>query len=149
MHFVDFPSVLELHLKCFEYDVCSRSMIKINDRYEFPLLLDLDKDNGQYLSPDRDRSLWNLYSLYSVLVHSGGVHGGHYYAFIRPTLSNQWYKFNDECVTREHLRTVLEENYGGDEEIPHINHGFNDASKLAQHSSVYMLVYIRDSEKEN
>ncbi|RRT74941.1 hypothetical protein B296_00013281, partial [Ensete ventricosum] len=27
----------------------------------------------------------------SVLVHSGGVHGGHYYAFIRPTLSDQWY----------------------------------------------------------
>lgn len=26
----------------------------------------------------------------SVLVHSGGVHGGHYYAFIRPTLSDQW-----------------------------------------------------------
>ena len=32
----------------------------------------------------------NDYS-YSVLVHSGGVHGGHYYAFIRPTLSDQWY----------------------------------------------------------
>jgi hypothetical protein len=28
---------------------------------------------------------------YSVLVHSGGVHGGHYYAFIRPTLGDQWY----------------------------------------------------------
>lgn len=31
--------------------------------------------------------------VYSVLVHSGGVHGGHYYAFIRPTLSDQWYAF--------------------------------------------------------
>ena len=28
----------------------------------------------------------------SVLVHSGGVHGGHYYAFIRPTLSDQWWE---------------------------------------------------------
>lgn len=27
---------------------------------------------------------------YSVLVHSGGVHGGHYSAFIRPNLSHQW-----------------------------------------------------------
>lgn len=25
------------------------------------------------------------YVLFSVLVHAGGVHGGHYYAFIRPT----------------------------------------------------------------
>jgi hypothetical protein len=38
----------------FEYDVCSPSMIKIDDRCEFPLLLDLDKDNGEYLFPDRD-----------------------------------------------------------------------------------------------
>ena len=33
------------------------------------------------------------YVLFSVLVHSGGVHGGHYYAFIRPTLSDQWCVF--------------------------------------------------------
>lgn len=35
----------------------------------------------------------------SVLVHSGGVNGGHYYAFIRPTLSNQWYVsvLNSRC----------------------------------------------------
>lgn len=32
-----------------------------------------------------------LCSVFSVLVHSGGVHGGHYYAFIRPILSDQWY----------------------------------------------------------
>jgi uncharacterized UBP type Zn finger protein len=31
-----------------------------------------------------DRSVRNLYKLHSVLVHSGGTHGGHYYAFIRP-----------------------------------------------------------------
>lgn len=40
---------------------------------------------------------WNSYSaillVCSVLVHSGGVHGGHYYAYIRPTLSDQWYAY--------------------------------------------------------
>ena len=32
--------------------------------------------------------LWvrNKYLLHSVLVHSGGVNGGHYYAYIRPEL---------------------------------------------------------------
>ncbi|KAG2238261.1 hypothetical protein Bca52824_092473 [Brassica carinata] len=64
--------------------------LQINDRYEFPLQLDLDRENGKYLSPDADKSVRNLYTLHSVLVHSGGVHGGHYYAFIRPTLSDQW-----------------------------------------------------------
>ena len=35
----------------------------------------------------------------SVLVHSGGVHGGHYYAFIRPTLSDHWYTtFIEICL---------------------------------------------------
>jgi ubiquitin carboxyl-terminal hydrolase 7 len=52
-----------------------------------------------------------------VLVHSGGVHGGHYYAFIRPTLSDQWYKFDDERVTKEELKRALEEQYGGEEEV--------------------------------
>nr|GEZ73007.1 ubiquitin carboxyl-terminal hydrolase 12-like isoform X2 [Tanacetum cinerariifolium] len=62
----------------------------INDRYEFPLELDLDREDGKYLSPDADKSVRNLYTLHSVLVHSGGVHGGHCYAYIRPTLSDQW-----------------------------------------------------------
>jgi uncharacterized UBP type Zn finger protein len=43
--------------------------------------------NWVYASPD----LCGAHFVYcSVLVHSGGVHGGHYYAFIRPTLSDQW-----------------------------------------------------------
>ncbi|MCI16946.1 ubiquitin carboxyl-terminal hydrolase 12-like, partial [Trifolium medium] len=37
----------------------------INDRYEFPLQLDLDRDNGKYLSPDADRNVRNLYTLHS------------------------------------------------------------------------------------
>lgn len=37
----------------------------------------------------------NQYRLHSVLVHSGGVHSGHYYAFIRPD-GRQWLKFDDD-----------------------------------------------------
>ncbi|MCH96123.1 ubiquitin carboxyl-terminal hydrolase 12-like, partial [Trifolium medium] len=37
----------------------------INDRYEFPSQLDLDRENGKYLSPDADRSVRNLYTLHS------------------------------------------------------------------------------------
>ncbi|KAH8955666.1 hypothetical protein BDL97_08G152600 [Sphagnum fallax] len=115
--FIDFPPVLQLQLKRFEYDFMRDTMVKINDRYEFPLQLDLDREDGKYLSPDADRSVRNLYTLHSVLVHSGGVHGGHYYAFIRPTLSDQWYKFDDERVTKEEVKRALEEQYGGEEEI--------------------------------
>lgn len=72
-------------------------LLQINDRYEFPDELDLDVDDGKFLAPDADRSVRNLYKLHSVLVHSGGVHGGHYYAYIRPA-SKQWLKFDDEKV---------------------------------------------------
>ncbi|XP_039172378.1 ubiquitin carboxyl-terminal hydrolase 12 isoform X3 [Eucalyptus grandis] len=115
--FIDFPPVLQLQLKRFEYDFMRDTMVKINDRYEFPLQLDLDRENGKYLSPEADRSVRNLYTLHSVLVHSGGVHGGHYYAYIRPTLSDQWFKFDDERVTKEDIKRALEEQYGGEEEI--------------------------------
>ncbi|VAI05570.1 unnamed protein product [Triticum turgidum subsp. durum] len=126
------------------------TMVKINDRYEFPLQLDLDRDDGKYLAPDADRSIRNLYTLHSVLVHSGGVHGGHYYAFIRPTLADKWYKFDDERVTKEDTKKAFEDQYGGEEEeLPQINPGFNNTPfKFTKYSNAYMLVYIRESDKE-
>ncbi|KAI7992555.1 Ubiquitin carboxyl-terminal hydrolase 12 [Camellia lanceoleosa] len=147
--FIDFPPVLQLQLKRFEYDFMRDTMVKINDRYEFPLQLDLDRENGKYLSPEANKSVRNLYTLHSVLVHSGGVHGGHYYAFIRPTLSDQWYKFDDERVTKEDVKRALEEQYGGEEELPQTNPGFNNTPfKFTKYSNAYMLVYIRESDKE-
>jgi ubiquitin carboxyl-terminal hydrolase 7 len=59
---------------------------QINDRYEFYDEIDLDRGDGPYLSPEARKALAeggspaNTYKLHSVLVHSGGVHGGHYYA---------------------------------------------------------------------
>ncbi|PKI33947.1 hypothetical protein CRG98_045654 [Punica granatum] len=147
--FIDFPPVLQLQLKRFEYDFARDTMVKINDRYEFPLQLDLDRDDGKYLSPEADRSVRNLYTLHSVLVHSGGVHGGHYYAYIRPTLSDQWYKFDDERVTKEDTKRALEEQYGGEEELQPANPGFNNTPfKFTKYSNAYMLVYVRESDKD-
>ncbi|XP_057990811.1 ubiquitin C-terminal hydrolase 12-like isoform X3 [Hevea brasiliensis] len=155
--FIDFPPVLQLQLKRFEYDFMRDTMVKINDRYEFPLQLDLDREDGKYLSPEAERSVRNLYTLhssqlllvFSVLVHSGGVHGGHYYAYIRPTLSDQWFKFDDERVTKEDMKRALEEQYGGEEELPQANPGFNNSPfKFTKYSNAYMLVYICESDKE-
>lgn len=46
------------------------------------------------------------FSFACILVHSGGLHAGHYYSFIRPTLSDQWYA---SCISRvcTHLSCVL------------------------------------------
>ncbi|KAK8481841.1 hypothetical protein V6N12_030596 [Hibiscus sabdariffa] len=64
---------------------------RISHRYKFPLPRDLDRDLGKYSSPEADSSVRNLYMLHSFFIHSGGVHGGHYYAYIRPTRSDQWH----------------------------------------------------------
>ena len=45
-------------------NVSAPLVLQINDRYEFPLQLDLDRENGKYLSPDADRSVRNLYTLH-------------------------------------------------------------------------------------
>lgn len=50
-----------------------------------------------------------------MLVHSGGVHGGHYYAYIRPD-GKTWLKFDDTAVTIEDERKALDEQFGGEDE---------------------------------
>lgn len=48
---------------------------------------------------ERDPDRPNRYILHSILVHSGDVHGGHYFAYIRPN-GTDWCKFNDDIVTQ-------------------------------------------------
>ena len=55
---------------------------QINDRHEFYEELDLDAEGRRYLAAEAPPTR-NKYRLLAVLVHSGGVHGGHYYAFVR------------------------------------------------------------------
>ncbi len=87
--------------------------MQINDRYEFPDELDLDQEDGKWLSENADRNVRNLYKLHSVLVHSGGVHGGHYYAYIQPD-RKRWLKFDDERVMPQFAPLVLCISHGSD-----------------------------------
>ncbi|KAL2314284.1 hypothetical protein POMI540_2302 [Schizosaccharomyces pombe] len=134
--FESFPPILHLQLKRFEYDFERDMMIKINDRYEFPL----EFDAKAFLSPEADQSQNCEYVLYGVLVHSGDLHNGHYYALLKTEKDGPWYKYDDTRVTRATLREVLEENYGGD----YIMHPpFRSPVKLKRFMSAYMLLYLR------
>jgi ubiquitin carboxyl-terminal hydrolase 47 len=53
------------------------------------------------------------YDLFSVMIHSGGALGGHYFAFIKSFSSGKWYKFNDASVT-EIENAEIELMYGQD-----------------------------------
>ncbi|PWZ27498.1 Ubiquitin carboxyl-terminal hydrolase 12 [Zea mays] len=155
--FLDFPPVLQLQLKRFEYDYMRDSMVKINDRYEFPLQLDLDRDGGKYIAPNADRMFLFIVVGYMVVttMHSYGQlylsnvprPGPHRKLGVERFIGE--YKFDDERVTKEDAKKALEEQYGGDEELPQINPGFNNAPfKFTKYSNAYMLVYIRESAKE-
>ena len=53
-----------------------------------------------------------VYELFSVMVHSGSAHGGHYYAYICSFEDRKWYKFNDSAVSAVSVEEV-KSTYGG------------------------------------
>ncbi|EGN95429.1 hypothetical protein SERLA73DRAFT_76534 [Serpula lacrymans var. lacrymans S7.3] len=140
--FQSFPPVLHLQLKRFEYDIQRDAMVKINDRHEFPFEIDL----GEFLDENADKSKPWVYRLHGVLVHSGDLHGGHYFALIKPDRETRWLKFDDDRVTPVTDREVLEENYGGEalNGIPPPMQR-NQVRAMKRFTNAYMLVYVRDS----
>ena len=119
-----------------------RSSIQINDRHEFPFEIDL----SEFLDESADRSQPWVYKLHGVLVHSGDLHGGHYFALIKPDRETRWLKFDDDRVTPVTDREVLEENYGGEALnglVPPMQR--NQVRAMKRFTNAYMLVYIRES----
>lgn len=151
--FIEFPSVLQIHLKRFEYDFRSQMEIKINDRFEFPSSIDL----SMFLnSKNNDKQSENIYDLYCILVHEGFAQLGHYYAFIREILSsenidekknwkfnddlNNWFKFNDAFVSKASYSEAVVNNYGGS----FTNNSNNQPTMYGdKFFSAYMIVYVR------
>ena len=147
--FESFPPVLHLHLKRFEYDIHRDAMMKINDRHAFPM----EFDAAPYLSKDADRSESWVYQLHGVLVHSGDLNAGHYFAFLKPTKDGFWYRFDDDRVTRATEKEVLEENYGGEYELPNgavgVRQPYTRGLSTKRSTNAYMLVYVRKSRVDD
>eukprot|EP00981_Chlorochromonas_danica_P009769 scaffold2815_cov180-Ochromonas_danica.AAC.4 len=93
-----------------------------------------------------------VYELYAVLIHSGSLHGGHYYAYIKDLTSGGWYNFNDSTVTPIDESTVRT-TFGG---YSNSSLGYSSPSYVSSYmrtssSSAYMLLYrkvIIGGEKE-
>ncbi|RKP09509.1 ubiquitin carboxyl-terminal hydrolase 5 [Thamnocephalis sphaerospora] len=144
--FESFPPVLHLQLKRFEYDMMRDMMVKINDRHEFPLEIELD----DFLSADADKSVPHRYILHGVLVHSGDLHGGHYFALLKPEKNGRWFKFDDDRVTPVTEKEVLDDNFGGEINGPAPLTSVRPMPRLIKrYTNAYMLVYIRESELDN
>lgn len=105
---------------------------------------------GQYLADTADRTESYNYKLHGVLVHSGDVHGGHYFVHIKPSAKGRWLRFDDDRVVPVTDREVLEDNFGGESLGP--NGAAHPPAKpplkgaMKRFTNAYMLVYIRESK---
>lgn len=72
-------------------------------------------------------------------MHSGTSESGHYYSFIR--VGNDWYKFNDQTVTKIEYKDIHHECFGGSES----KEQWTDDMKFS--TNAYMLFYESKSQQ--
>jgi ubiquitin C-terminal hydrolase/Ca2+-binding EF-hand superfamily protein len=94
------PDLLIIHLKRFSFK--NLKLMKISHLVKFPLVgLDLSfwmlnskKKKGNTIKTTREN---NLYDLYAVVNHTGGISGGHYTSFCKMN-DGYWLYFDDDKV---------------------------------------------------
>lgn len=75
------PPILTISLLRFSFNYRSLRRFKETKRFEFPLTLNMKTFCGK--AENKQENSCYDYDLYSVIIHSGSAHGGHYRAFIR------------------------------------------------------------------
>ncbi|KAI8369997.1 hypothetical protein BD560DRAFT_397327 [Blakeslea trispora] len=153
--FESFPPVLHLQLKRFEYDMQRDTMVKINDHHVFPDQINLN----EFCSTPSANTADHNYVLHGVLVHSGDVDNGHYFALLKPEKNGKWFRFDDDRVTPVTLREVFEDNYGDDPlrqqddktttEHPNLSPPYTSLQTLKRFTNAYMLVYFQESQLDS
>ncbi|KAK4408742.1 Ubiquitin carboxyl-terminal hydrolase 5 [Sesamum angolense] len=87
------PEVLVIHLKRFSY---SRSMKhKLDTFVNFPIH---DFDLTNYVA-NKNSTRRQIYELYALINHYGGMGSGHYTAHIKLLDENRWYNFDDSHIS--------------------------------------------------
>ena len=94
------PDLLIIHLKRFSFK--NSKFMKISHLVKFPLngldlsfmMLNSKKKMGNTIKTTREN---NLYDLYAVVNHTGGISGGHYTSFCRID-DGKWLYFDDDKV---------------------------------------------------
>ena len=90
--------VIIIHLKRF------RNNRKIEIYVEFPL----EGLNLKEYLPNKNED--EIYDLFAVANHVGGLHGGHYFAYCKNYIDKEWYEFNDSHVRKIEKKKVVSDN---------------------------------------
>ncbi|XP_053271112.1 ubl carboxyl-terminal hydrolase 18 [Pleuronectes platessa] len=121
------PRILCMQLK--RYRSSRGGIRKLDCRVTFPETFDFSELARGGFSRDFAQDEYT-YTLYAVVVHSGGTMGGHYTAYVRPGGNQQWYYADDSSVEKvswERVQGTYGKYYGG---------------------TAYMLMYRRSSKEE-
>ncbi|CAG9832560.1 unnamed protein product [Diabrotica balteata] len=115
------PAVLILHLKRFQ--VYRFRSAKVSKNVKFTTLLDIApfcSKRSQNLPTFEDGQTKVLYSLYGVVEHSGGIHGGHYVAYIkvRSPLDENSYRWNYLPKNQKQKTDNSSKGAAGEPEVP-------------------------------
>ncbi|KAI1718547.1 ubiquitin carboxyl-terminal hydrolase domain-containing protein [Ditylenchus destructor] len=139
LRITQFPYLLTIQLKRFDFDYNTLHRIKLNDKQSATPPLSFEKEeeeepkpghSGDYDSEGKDdcwpdisrdsEKVVNLiatkgkyvYELISIMVHQGNASGGHYFAYIKNVDQNRWYCFNDSSVTAASMNDIYR-TFGG------------------------------------
>jgi ubiquitin carboxyl-terminal hydrolase 34 len=116
---------------------------KINDRFDFPLVIDMAPYHVDHLKDPGTSSPADMFELVGILVHSGTTESGHYYSYIRerPVPRSQqptWVEFNDADVSPFDPANIPDQCFGGASEASPFS-----PVRFAKAWNAYMLFYQR------
>jgi len=166
--FRQLPEVLMINLKRFGFHLQSSDFHKLNDYFEFPLLLNMEPFTYDYISRREQGELCDdqateetsstaaldlederfEYELVGILAHSGTLNSGHYFSFIRdrksrfPAIGGEWIEFNDKFVWPYPVDCIPDDCFGG---FNLVKNGDGSTSQIPKYRSAFILVYERKS----
>ena len=132
--FKNLPNILLIVLKRFEFDYDNMIKYKLNDYFEFPMILDMKK----YLIED-SKEKNSEYDLKGIVIHLGTSECGHYYDLIK-TENGKWYEFNDTIVKDFNEKFIPEEAFGSNDFDDDNFKNFNLNNKN-NNNNAYILMY--------
>ena len=104
------PNYLVIHLKRLVRNMENDKLEKINSRFEFPLILNMEK----YFDKEQEnKEIKYEYNLKGVNVHMGNTDDGHFISIIKGEKDEKWYEFNDTLIQEFDINNLEEEVFGG------------------------------------
>jgi ubiquitin C-terminal hydrolase len=85
------PNTLVIMIK--KYQKYENAYFKSNIKIKYDHLLDIKKFVSEHSNNTNTQ-----YELYSVIRHSGGLNGGHYYTYSKNPINDLWYLYDDDSV---------------------------------------------------